>query len=66
MKALSNIEKSAFRPAEYVGYANGVWRIRRSGLGWTARRQDRQGPLITARTLEIMSQELQKIAEGAP
>lgn len=29
-----NIEKSAFRNGEYVGYCNGAQRIRRGGLGW--------------------------------
>lgn len=27
MRSLLNIERSAFRPGEYVGYARGVWRI---------------------------------------
>lgn len=36
-----NIERSAFRPGEYVGYLNGVWRIKRvaatnAQLGWVA------------------------------
>lgn len=29
-----NIEKSAFRKGEYVGYCNGAQRIRRTGKGW--------------------------------
>jgi hypothetical protein len=37
MKYLHNIEKSAFRRFEYVGYANGAWRIRKGGCGgWEA------------------------------
>lgn len=37
MRDLPNIEKSGFRRGEYVGYANGVWRIRRNPSGgWTA------------------------------
>ena len=32
-----NIEKSAFRAGEYVGYGRGrVWRIRRDGKAWRA------------------------------
>lgn len=31
---LHNIEKSGFRKGEYVGYANGVWRIRKLPGGW--------------------------------
>ena len=35
MSALpSNIDKSAFRRGEYVGYCNGAQRIRKGGLGW--------------------------------
>jgi hypothetical protein len=30
MKDLSNIDKSAFRRGEYIGYANGTYRITRS------------------------------------
>ena len=34
---MRNIEKSAFRRGEYVGYANGVYKIRRDGYGgWVA------------------------------
>lgn len=29
-----NIEKSAFRSGEYIGYCNGAQSIRRGGLGW--------------------------------
>ena len=29
-----NIEKSAFRRGEYVGYCQGCQRIRRGGKGW--------------------------------
>jgi len=31
---MNNIEKSAFRKNEYVGYCRGAQRIRRGGLGW--------------------------------
>ena len=34
---MNNIEKSAFRKGEYVGYGGGlVWRIQRGGNGWYA------------------------------
>lgn len=37
MKAFHNIEKSAFKAGEYVGYANGeVYRIMRDGKRWLA------------------------------
>ena len=36
MKSLSRIEKSAFKRGEYVGYANGAWRIMRYGNQWRA------------------------------
>ena len=37
MQNLSNIEKSAFKPGEYVGYGAGtVWRISRNDIGWRA------------------------------
>jgi hypothetical protein len=29
-----NIQESAFRKGEYVGFCNGVQRIRRGGQGW--------------------------------
>lgn len=34
MKTLFHIEKSAFRPGEYVAYVNGCQRVRRFGNGW--------------------------------
>jgi hypothetical protein len=34
MKYMFNIEKSGFRPREYVGYGGGrAWRIRKHGCG---------------------------------
>ena len=33
MKSFHNIDKSAFRAGEYVGYCYGLWRIIRSGAG---------------------------------
>ena len=43
MKSLPNIEPSAFRRGEYVGYCNGVWIIRRTNStygNWIARKRD--------------------------
>lgn len=31
---MTNIEKSAFRKGEYVGYCHGAQRIRKGGEGW--------------------------------
>ena len=36
MRDYPNIEKSGFRRGEYIGYADGVWRIFRWGTGWRA------------------------------
>lgn len=33
MKDLPNIDKSAFRKGEYVGYGEGVWRVHRYSTG---------------------------------
>jgi len=61
MRDFPNIEKSGFRPREYVGYANGVWRIRkRSGKqGWRA---DQGAHVICGTTLADISQQLANIA----
>jgi hypothetical protein len=63
-----NIEKSAFRAGEYVGYAGDVWRIRKCGYGgWEARRDKvpntpRDPLYLRTRTLREMSAELARIA----
>ena len=36
MRSLDNIEKSGFRPGEYVGYFDGAWRIVRVSGIWRA------------------------------
>lgn len=36
MENYSHIERSAFRKGEYVGYAQGVWRIKRHDRQWRA------------------------------
>lgn len=33
-----NIDKSAFRKGEYVGYGNGAWKVSKSGNRWQARK----------------------------
>lgn len=34
------IEKSGFRPGEYVGYCDGAWRITKTADGWRAVKND--------------------------
>jgi hypothetical protein len=62
MKQLTNIEKSAFRKGEYVGYRNGVWMIRRTNSSygnWIARKRDDSTTApIYAMRLEDMSVKL--------
>jgi hypothetical protein len=44
MVSIPNIEKSACRKGEYVGYCHGAWRISRSAVGggtWFAYRANR-------------------------
>ena len=61
MKDLSNIETSAFKPKQYVGYANGVWRIFKRNGQWEAHR--RPSGFLSAASLEEMSQKLIHFAE---
>ncbi len=63
MEWLSNIEKSAFRKGEYVGYGHGVWRIKRGGAGWRASSATIKPYSITAKTLRDLSPMLTKINE---
>jgi hypothetical protein len=65
MQKLTNIEKSTFRKGEYVGYANGVWRITKSNSSfgsWAARRQDGQGVTLFAFRLSDMSVKLSALS----
>ena len=70
MKNLPNIEKSAFRRGEYVGYAHGVWIITRSNGSngnWFARHRDNQrAPHLYAFTLEKLSEKLAGYAKDVP
>lgn len=67
MKSYLNIEKSGFHPGQYVGYADGAWRITRStsSLGnWCARHQkDTRKPALYAFTLDVMSEKLAAVAK---
>ncbi len=54
MKSLTNIEKSGFRPGEYVGYCQGAWRIRGSYGCWVAIRQS-DGATKTEKTLDSLN-----------
>jgi len=62
MNNLPNIEKSAFRKGEYVGYSNGVWMIRKTNSSygnWSARHRDNNRiPLIFGFTLADVSKKL--------
>jgi hypothetical protein len=62
MKSLVNIEKSAFHEGEYIGYAQGIWIIRKTNSpegNWLARhRDDNSMPLLYGLTLEEISKKL--------
>ena len=62
MKSYHNIEKSAFRKGEYVGYSNGkVYYIRKSNSSfgnWFAHNRDNWNDQIYAFGLESMSNKL--------
>lgn len=59
---MHNIEKSAFKKGEYIGYANGVWHIKRTNSSygnWIARhRDDPQMPVVWAFRLKDLSEKL--------
>ena len=69
MKNFPNIEKSAFRKGEYVGYCEGrVYHIRKtkSSFGtWFAHNRDNYNDQVFAFGLESMSQKLQAKAVTA-
>ncbi len=72
MRYLSNIEKSAFRRGEYVGYADGAWRVEKEASGWRAsklvpmsRSIDFDVPSISAPTLEHLSARLTEYSNKA-
>ena len=66
-----NIERSGFRRGEYVGYAHGVWHIRRiNGRQWKASfpciRSADYRHAIVARTLRDLSARLDAYVECHP
>jgi len=69
MKSYQNIEKSAFRKGEYVGYSEGkVYRISKtnSSFGsWFAHNRDNWNDQIFAFGLDSMSKKLQEKAVTA-
>jgi hypothetical protein len=66
MKYFTNIEKSAFRHGEYVGYSNGkVFHIRKSNSSygtWFAYNRDSYNEQLYAFGLEKMSQKLNALS----
>lgn len=65
MSNLHNIEKSAFRRGEYVGYGGGlVFHIRRDGRDWIATAQG-SGIRIIQPSLTLMSVALENVIIGA-
>jgi hypothetical protein len=64
MKSLPNIEPSAFHKGEYVGYADGVWKITRYGYGWRAVHRDASRYAQQGRTLEELSAQLERITRS--
>jgi hypothetical protein len=58
------IEKSGFRPGEYVGYCDGAWKIRRSGQLWQASKIDGKD-YFRARTLDAIGNGLDQRANLA-
>ena len=58
---MDRIEKSVFRPGEYVGYADGVWQITKSKSSygnWHARHRDIPNLSLNAFTLRAMNTKL--------
>ncbi len=58
------IEKSGFRAGEYVGYMDGVWRIKKIGDLWEATKQDGTDR-FKARTLDKIGEGLDQRATRA-
>jgi hypothetical protein len=65
MRSYPNIDKSAFRKGEYVGYSEGkVYRISKSNSSfgtWFAYNRDNYNDQVFAFGLESMSKKLQEI-----
>lgn len=65
MKSMHNVEKSVFRKGEYVGYADGAWRIVKVGKLWRAVHQNGKHWSVKAKTLEDVSKSLDKVSGSA-
>jgi len=63
MRNLDNIEKSGFRPGEYVGYFDGVWRIVKVSNIWRANHVNGKYWSVEARTLAELSPMLRTAQE---
>ena len=62
-----NIEESAFRRGEYVGYADGVWRVTKNEKNhkkWLAVKRDGPAKILYADTLRELSEKLEKEKEN--
>lgn len=64
MKNLPNIEPSGFHRGQYVGYANGPWRITRKHRGWQATMFNIPHGYMQARTLAALSAKLTAYEKG--
>jgi hypothetical protein len=68
MKNYPNIEKSAFRRGEYVGYSSGkVFRITKSNSSfgnWHAANRDNRDEQLFAFGLDSLSAKLEKLSEA--
>ena len=66
MRNYTNIEKSAFRKGEYVGYACGlVWNIRKDGREWIATAHGAGLRPCTAPSLALLSVALENVILAA-
>lgn len=57
----SRIEKSGFRPGEYVGYCDGAWRIKKADGLWEARKNS-GADYFRGRTLDEIGRALDERA----
>jgi hypothetical protein len=61
----SRIEKSGFRPGEYVGYCDGAWRITKTGDGMWRAVKNNGADSFKARTLDSIGKGLDERANIA-
>jgi len=62
MKNLLNIDKSAFRKGEYVGYCNGAQRIRKVGNQWQTYSLGSQAGKFIPASAETLAELSKKLA----